>query len=223
MRAALSLALAVVTNALSVAAAEASGDGTVYLIRHGEKESTKGCLNVTGIARAKQLPHLFDGSKFGTPRYLFAHQYQPEYCARCVDTLTPLANARSLDINNQYGVGGESGDYNEAAVAIRAALATYPTILVAWEHHKLVVLAEALGAPRDRLLEALGASPSTYMQDAWPATDFDTVLELRMVGGTTSLAANLHRHPRLELLYSGPPNPFLEDASDLPACLRQSR
>lgn len=173
---------------------------TVYLIRHGEKVSHVGCLNHTGFARAAMLPEVFDGrpglrrSTFRIPEALFAHKYPNPICQRCVQTLEPIAKAHQLIIDSRPGdLPGEApatSGTTMAAAAIRHALASHRTILVAWEHHQLPSLAMALGVPS----EALPGAPTDEdvtggeLSKLWPANDFDTVYLLTFPDGTSGPA-----------------------------------
>ena len=58
-------------------AAISTGNGTrtIYIIRHGEKKWSLGCLNATGHARAVNLINVFNDSRFTTPSHIFANRY----------------------------------------------------------------------------------------------------------------------------------------------------
>ena len=65
-----------------------SDESTIYLIRHGEKVSSDGCLSKKGKERADHLVKIFDGSKFSTPNALFAYYYDKKSeCERCLETV----------------------------------------------------------------------------------------------------------------------------------------
>lgn len=152
-------------------AASAADEGTVYLLRHGEKQSQKGCLSAAGDTRALLLGKLVVGASplIRTPSALFAFNYTSDYCQRCVEFLAPLAKALSLPVNDTFG---HATGNDAAAAAIRAELAARrkqsSSIVVAWEHHNLAPLAVALGA-----------SP-TEVPEEWPSDDFDTIFVLTL-------------------------------------------
>jgi len=81
--------------------------GVVYLIRHGEKTSLLGCLSAQGKARAAALPDVFSGRPsprhelFRAPAAVFANNYNdPVNCERCLETVTPIAQALGLAVNH---------------------------------------------------------------------------------------------------------------------------
>ena len=132
--------------ALGLAAASAtvepaSSTSTVYIIRHGEKTWTLGCLNEQGKARANSLPATFSGAPSPThptflkPEKLFANHYDdPIDCERCKQTLQPISTALSLPIVFSYGYPSWEGGNSLAAAAIRNASFAASVVLVAWEH-----------------------------------------------------------------------------------------
>jgi hypothetical protein len=144
-----------------------AADSTIYIIRHGEKKSTEGCLNGTGEARAAALPGIFSGlpspahATFAVPKALFANHYDNRRdCERCLETLQPISVALGLPIIFDYGYPHHLGGNKRAATAMLRANAS--TLLVAWEHVNIQFLVEHLGVPR----------PSV---PHWPDDSFDTV------------------------------------------------
>lgn len=167
---------------------------TVMIIRHGEKVSHVGCLNQTGLARASALPQLFDGRRrpgkptLSVPDALFAHMYTSPICQRCIQTLEPIAKAHQLSIDSRFGYTALSADPARSgttmvAAAIRHALASHPTVLVAWEHHSIANLTMALGVPLAVLPGAPTLEDTVY--SLWPDDDFDTVYLLTFPGGAS--------------------------------------
>ncbi|CAE8599936.1 unnamed protein product, partial [Polarella glacialis] len=82
-----------------------SGNGTVYILRHGEKVWMLGCENAQGLARAQNLIHVFNGmpstehETFPKPKAVFANWYHdPVDCERCNQTMQPLAQANGLQV-----------------------------------------------------------------------------------------------------------------------------
>lgn len=136
----------------------------VLVLRHAEKpghpsvdaESDGRSLSARGFARAGALaPHLPDA--FGRPRHLFATQAS-KHSNRPVETITPLAKALGLEINDKHA----DDDYERLAAHILG----HPryageVILVCWHHGKIPALTERLG----------GEPP----QDPWPEAVFDRI------------------------------------------------
>ena len=123
------------------AAASVASESVVYIIRHGEKTWSLGCLSSQGKERAASLPSTFNGkpspshTTFGVPQKLFANQYDdPVDCERCKQTLQPISTALSLPIVFSYGYPSWEGGNSLAAAAIRNASFAASVVLVAWEH-----------------------------------------------------------------------------------------
>ena len=99
------LALAGVYMSVSVCSAfgPQGGNGTLYIIRHGEKVSSKGCLSSQGKARAKALVGIYSqGGRFRSPLALFAHNYdEKSECERCTQTVAPLSQHLGLKIDDK--------------------------------------------------------------------------------------------------------------------------
>eukprot|EP00912_Choanoflagellata_sp_UC4_P002204 UC4_evm5s1393 len=158
---------------------EAEGtDSTVYMIRHGEKKSTFGCLNDQGLARARAICNIFDGmpsplhETFETPQALYANHYDdPIDCERCRQTLLPISQHLRLPINFNYGYTSKLGGNQRAADAIRLHTHNTTNILVAWEHVNIKYLTADLGVDRNSI-------------PTWSGSDFDTVYILRFTDGT---------------------------------------
>ena len=183
------LALGLAGYAVPGQAGSSAQPPAVYLIRHGEKVSHVGCLNQTGTARAAMLPKVFDGrSAFRVPDALFAYEYPNPICQRCHQTLEPIAKAYHLSVGFQPGgLPGEDPATTTAAAAIRHALLSYRTILVAWEHHQLPSLATAFGVPSESLPGA-PTDEDVAGGELWPASDFDTVYLLTFPAGASGPA-----------------------------------
>jgi len=167
--------VACLLNVLAVAAGV--GENSVYIIRHGEKKWTLGCLNDQGQARAQNLVSVFNSQPsdvhdtLGTPTAIFAHWYHdPIDCERCQETVKPLVDSTGIvpDFTHggaQPGIGPNGGNVG-AATAIKAALnVTGGPVLAAWEHVNIQYLTEDLGVSKD-------AIPN------WPSSDYDSVYVL---------------------------------------------
>ena len=144
---------------------------TIYVIRHGEKKWALGCLSAQGEARARALPGIFNGAPstqhatFATPQFIYANIYSDQIdCERCVQTVTPLAEALALPLNKSYGYPKKLGGNTLAAqVMLQRTLGRPGTVvLAAWEHVNIQFLVEAMGVPK-------ASVPS------WPGSDYDTV------------------------------------------------
>merc|ERR1712217_836417 len=88
---------------------------------------------------------------FGVPKAIFANWYDdPIDCERCLQTISPLADALRLDVDHTHGgnhPGKGPGDGNAgAALAIKRALrSTGGPVLAAWESANIHYLATELG------------------------------------------------------------------------------
>lgn len=146
----------------------------VYIIRHGEKTWSGGCLNPPGQERANILKELiFNGKSsskhatFKVPTKIFADQYfDGTDCERCWLTVEPISQALQLPTEFDHGHKMNGGNA-AAAAAIRNASLTEPVILVAWEHVNIQYLTADLGVNK-------AAIPH------WKGTDYDTVYELTL-------------------------------------------
>ena len=171
------------SDALLPSNAAEAGEGYVYIVRHGEKSHWWACLNTTGMARAAAFPSIFDGNprpsgeRFYTPRALVAYFYGDDYhdghkdCERCVETLMPISQTLGLPIQQVAKTTAHMA--NDAASLIMRLIGEQasssatgpPVVLVAWNHHQIDALTEALRV-------APGQLPS------WPDTDFGMVFQL---------------------------------------------
>lgn len=168
------------------------GEGTIYVIRHGEKKWTLGCLNNRGQARAQNLINVFSGGNssehntFGVPKAVFAHRYRdPIDCERCQQTVQPLVDV--LGITPDYAHGGNHpgtcfcGGNKGAAAAMKDALRkTGGPVLAAWEHVNIQYLTEALGVPKEEV-------------PRWDGSDYDSIYVFEY-DNEQHLAAFQHSH-----------------------------
>ncbi|KPC49214.1 hypothetical protein [Amantichitinum ursilacus] len=150
----------------------------IMLIRHAEKpEATPlsggvnldggantEALSVRGWARAGALAVLLAPSsemivdaRIAIPNALFAcPARKPGESERAVQTLQPLAAKLGIEINTRFGRG------DEAALAI-AATETEGTVLIAWEHKALPMLARAI------------VGKHVSVPEHWPSDRFDVI------------------------------------------------
>ena len=164
----LSFSMRLLLAALSACLA-ADTNHTVYIIRHGEKTWSGGCLSPQGQERANVLPEIFDGETskkhhFATPTKIFADQYrEPPECERCWLTVEPIAQHLNLTVS--FAHGHEFNGGNAAAAAAIKEAARAETVLVAWEHENIQYLAADLGVPTKSIPD-------------WKSDDYDSVYEL---------------------------------------------
>ncbi len=156
-------------------------------------------LSIRGSARAAALPSLFvpagppalscpltaiaggfsgvytsvsiagAAPRFTAPAFLFATQRSKE-SNRPVETITPLASALGLTIDNQHA----DADYAKVASDILTnAKYAGTVVLICWHHGNIPALATALGI----------TSPPP-----WPGTVFDQVWQITWPGSVATLA-----------------------------------
>ena len=158
--------------ASSGAAAERHGlPKQVLIIRHAEKTGLKTDvhLNQRGYERAAALVRLFPAT-FETPDVLFA-AHRTAYSNRPVETVTPLANALNLKIDDRFG----EDQYRALAKALHSgAVYRGKTVLVCWHHGRIPALAAALGVK---------SPPSS-----WPDGQFDRAWKIQYANGTVTFA-----------------------------------
>lgn len=142
--------------------AAASTPAEILLIRHGEEEAKHPDehLSAPGRRHADRIPGMFP-AQFAAPAFLFAAQSSAA-SHRSVETLTPLAAALHLKINDRY----EDNQYRQLAreVLTNPAYAN-GRVLICWQHQQLPKLAAALGA--------------THAPAVWPGSQFDHVWRLQ--------------------------------------------
>jgi broad specificity phosphatase PhoE len=143
------------------------------LIRHAEKPDDSGSdLSPTGFERARQLPNLFlpPGARHDlpTPQFLFAAKASAS-SNRPVETLTPLAAALHLPINDTF----RNEDYTHLAATLLSGKYDGKVILIAWHHGKTPQLATALGA--------------TPPYTPWPDRQYDRIWRIDYVNHKATL------------------------------------
>ena len=146
---------------------------TILLIRHAEK-LTDGRLDLspTGFKRASLLPNLFVPAgvrpDLPTPQFIFATHQSP-HSNRPVETVTPLATALNLPIDNTI----LNEDYATLATTLLGGKYAGKVVLVSWHHGTLPQLATALGAQ----------PPYT----PWPDTQFDRIWRIDYKDGKVTI------------------------------------
>lgn len=132
---------------LSVLAQACAAPAQVILIRHAEKPAFGNQLALKGRERAAALAPFFMGRpevlKFGPPFALYAAGVKDEHSSRrSIETLQPLADELRLPIHTEF----LPDQYREIAQKIKEdPLYANRMILIAWEHHAIPLLAQALG------------------------------------------------------------------------------
>jgi broad specificity phosphatase PhoE len=160
-------------HAQAAAPAKPQPPATILLIRHAEK-LTDGRIDLspTGFERARLLPKLFSPTAarpdLPAPQVLFA-THLSEHSNRPVQTVTPLAAALHLPINDSFS----NDDYPALAAALLSGKYAGKVVLVVWHHGKIPQLASALGA--------------TPPYTPWPDTQFDRIWRIDYANGKATL------------------------------------
>jgi hypothetical protein len=120
----------------------------VIIIRHAEKPATGNELNQKGRERAAALvPYFLETPElleFKTPVAIYAPLPSHEGSSvRSSETVTPLARALQMRINNSF--------HKDQIAALAREILTDPryngrTVLICWEHKVIPEIAKALGA-----------------------------------------------------------------------------
>ena len=157
----------------------ARGDGTIYMIRHGEKDS-KGCESTKGMERANALHSIFK-SKFQLPDFIYAYHYTHD-CQRTTQTITPLAKSLGLTVDTHHG-----SDSDAAVKAFVSRLSSDKVIVACWEHNHILKVAQSFGVAPSKI-------PS------WSGRDYDTVFVFTIKSGKLVDFKVSHEgfHPQLD-------------------------
>jgi broad specificity phosphatase PhoE len=148
----------------------------ILIIRHGEKPGDPSTdspadspdLSTQRYERAASLA-VYVPATFDKPDVLFATQASKN-SNRPVETITPLANALGLTINDNYADDGDTALANEVLTNPEYA---GKQVLICWHHGKIPELTSALG----------GVPPSGH----WKGHVFDRVWQIDYPsGGTTT-------------------------------------
>lgn len=156
--------------ALSQQESAANRPKQILIIRHAEKNDAKADidLNTRGYARAAALPTLFP-ARFETPDFLFASR-QSKHSNRPVETITPLARALRLRIDNTF----TDVDYKYlASCLLGKPIYAGQIVLICWHHEHIPAMARALGV-KDA-------------PEQWPAKRFDQVWRIEYPEGVPTL------------------------------------
>jgi hypothetical protein len=194
MMAAARLVVALLAAAAMGSPAAARSVETIVLVRHGEKPSGGfGRLDCQGLNRAQALPGVILGA-FGKPDALFApdpgHLKKDDGVKypyrRPLQTLEPLSRQLGLPIQTSYGYK-QTG---RLAQALDAPDYRGATVVVAWEHKRLVDLAR-------RLMTEHGGDADAVPR--WHGSDFDGIYVVRIAhDGETASASFEQRRQGLD-------------------------
>jgi hypothetical protein len=152
----------------------------VLLIRHAEKPPKaehSPDLTVIGRERAQRIPKLFlpaGSAMLPSPDFLFA-THVSRSSNRPVETLTPLAQALHLELNDQYS----EDEAEKLAAELLSGKYAGKVVIVCWHHGTLPALSFALGVPNPPV---------------WSDAVFDRVWKVEWVDHTgimTNLPQNL--------------------------------
>lgn len=182
----------IVALGVVVVMAEGSGgDGTIYIIRHGEKKSVHGDLSPTGEARAQYISTIFSGSEYKKPQALFAGYYsgEPE---RTLHTVQPTADLLHLSVDNSI----HNGDHEGAAQAFLSKIQDgNSVVLVAWEHCNIEKTCQAL-APKTMCDAFHHSSLRSELSSgcSWWGNDYDSIATFTVINGNISSITHDHQN-----------------------------
>jgi hypothetical protein len=177
------VALAGFVANMTATAADVPKVETIALIRHGEKPpSGLGQLTCQGLNRALALPAVIR-KVFGKPAAIFAPnpaEQKPDN-GTMYDYVRPLATVEPTAIAFGLPIHADIGQLRIDDLRQQLDLPVYHDVfvLVGWEHHELVPLAQAL-------LQEHGGDPKLVPK--WNDDDFDSiyVLKISRSGGITT-------------------------------------
>ncbi len=157
----------------------------VVIIRHAEKPAIGNELNFEGCERAYLLPHFFLKNavvqRYKNPVAIYAMQPKDkEGSIRAIQTLAPTAAQLNLTIRNTH----KKENFQEMIQEIlNKPEYNKKTVLIAWEHKNIPILAEAFGLKLDS------------NTDNWPGIVYD---QAWVIGFKTS--SNTSPEPSLSIM-----------------------
>jgi hypothetical protein len=120
----------------------------IVILRHGEKPANGNDLSPQGYQRANALPGLFKSDPallhFGTPAAVYAMGPKgPDGTERPIETVTPLAQALGLTLQDQF----DKKDIQDLVTEVM----TDPKydgkmVVICWEHSTIPEIAQDFGA-----------------------------------------------------------------------------
>lgn len=148
----------------------------IVIIRHGEKPAEGDNLSCAGLNRALALPAVLNQLMPTPPNLTFVPVIGTDdkdtTRVRMLQTVMPYAVQHNLTINSDFMV-------ENTKVFARQLRRLRGTVLVVWEHHSIVEIAQDLG------LENV---------TDWPDADFDSIWTISFSGGG---ARGKAKHPVL--------------------------
>lgn len=149
----------------------------VILIRHAEKQPGEPVLSAKGYKRAALLKDFFlkeaAVTHYGAPAAIYAAAPKNEDSSiRSIQTVTPLAKALGLDIDDSY-TRGQTGKLVREIMETPAYDGRM--VLVCWQHDNLVKIAYGLAEYNN--------SPRVNIPLVWDDATFDRVWILDLKNG----------------------------------------
>jgi hypothetical protein len=144
------------------------GDLRVVLIRHAEKPKKGGNLTCQGLNRSLELPALLN-ARFGVPVFTYIPAIglgDSTKHSRMFQTIIPFAVRFNLVLNSKFSEDDSAGIAGEI-------LQKKGTVLVVWEHKRIVSIARALGVRKEPL--------------RWDDDDYDSIWVISFKNGTALL------------------------------------
>lgn len=190
------LALTFPANETAALAVKSKGDGTVYMIRHGEKQSRSSSnsafrshlrsplslpVDLIHEHRVRDRDSKGCESSKGMERAHALHDifkdkfHLPDYiyayhysheCQRTTQTITPLAESLGLEVD----VMAHADDSAGAVKEFISRLSSADNIVACWEHNHILKVAESFGVPSHKI-------PS------WHGSNYDTVFIFTIKSG----------------------------------------
>ncbi|MBJ6109220.1 histidine phosphatase family protein [Hymenobacter sp. BT523] len=145
----------------------------IVIIRHGEKPTEGDNLSAEGLARALALPEVLNNLMPQPPNFTYVPcigtDKEETTRVRMMQTVLPYAVQHNLTINSDYAP-------DEVKGLVKELRRHRGTVLLVWEHHNIVRIAEALGI----------AGPLE-----WPDDDYDSIWTITFRKGRAKGKAKL--------------------------------
>jgi hypothetical protein len=145
-------------------------DLRVILIRHAEKPKKGDNLDCQGLNRSLELPAMLS-AHFGVPAFTYIPAIglgDSTKHSRMFQTIIPFAVKYNLALNSKFGEGDSAGIAGEI-------LQKKGTVLVVWEHKRIVSIARALGVREEPL--------------KWDDDDYDSIWIISFKNGKALLTS----------------------------------
>ncbi|MDB5234699.1 MAG: hypothetical protein JWR44_1692 [Hymenobacter sp.] len=129
----------------------------IVIIRHGEKPIEGDNLSAQGLERALALPEVLNNLLPRPPHFTYVPcigtDKEETTRVRMMQTVLPYAVQHNLTINSDYAP-------DEIKGLVKELRRHRGTVLLVWEHHNIVKIAEALGIEEPQ---------------EWPDDDYDSI------------------------------------------------